>query len=130
MSTESEQDSRYERGLRIAREIHGDSVERVRETFESIAPDFARTVIEFPFGDIGSRPGLDQRSREIAIIGALAAMATAAPELAVHIRAGLRVGLTREEIVEILIQTTVYAGFPAAIGALKVAKAVFAEVDG
>ena len=91
-----------------------------------IAPDFARYLLEFPFGDIYSRPGLDLRSREIATIAALAAMGNAAPQLKVHIEAGLNVGLSRDEIVEILMQMAVYAGFPAALNGLFAAKEVFA----
>lgn len=91
-----------------------------------IAPDFARYIVEFPFGDIYTRPGLDLRQREIATIAALAALGNAAPQLKVHIEAGLNVGLSRDEIVEVLIQMAVYAGFPAALNGLFAAKEVFA----
>lgn len=91
-----------------------------------IAPDFARYLIEFPFGDIYSRPGLDLRSREIATIAALTAMGNAAPQLKVHIEAGLNVGLSRDEITEVIMQMAVYAGFPAALNGLFAAKEVFA----
>lgn len=94
-----------------------------------IAPDFADYLFEFPFGDIYSRPGLDLRSREIATIAALAAMGNAAPQLKVHIEAGLNVGLSREQITEILMQMAVYAGFPAALNGLFTAKEVFAARD-
>ena len=92
-----------------------------------IAPDFANYLFEFPFGDIYSRPGLGLREREIATIAALAAMGNAAPQLKVHIEAGLNVGLSREEIVEILMQMAVYSGFPAALNGLFAAKEVFAK---
>lgn len=91
-----------------------------------IAPDFARYLIEFPFGDIYSRPGLDLRSREIATIAALTAMGNAAPQLKVHIEAGLNVGLSRDEITEVIMQMAVYAGFPATLNGLFAAKEVFA----
>ena len=91
-----------------------------------IAPDFARYLIEFPFGDIYSRPGLDLRSRKIATIAALTAMGNAAPQLKVHIEAGLNVGLSRDEITEVIMQMAVYAGFPAALNGLFAAKEVFA----
>jgi 4-carboxymuconolactone decarboxylase len=94
-----------------------------------IAPDFATYVIEFPFGDIYSRPGLDLRSREIATIAALTALGNASPQLKVHIHAGLNVGLSRDEITEVIMQMAVYAGFPAALNGLFAAKAVFAEAD-
>lgn len=95
-----------------------------------IAPDFARYLLEFPFGDIYCRPDLDLRSREVATIAALTALGNAAPQLRVHIEAGLNVGLAREEIVEIIMQMAVYAGFPAALNGLFAAKEVFASHDG
>ncbi|QEP92724.1 carboxymuconolactone decarboxylase family protein [Klebsiella pneumoniae] len=81
-------------------------------------PDFARYLIEFPFGDIYAVPWLDLRSREIATIAALTALGNAEPQLKVHIAAGLNVGLTQEEITEAIMQMAVYAGFPAALNGL------------
>lgn len=118
---------RYERGRRALAEIDGDAGEAVIHSLADIAPDLARYIIEFPFGDIYSRPGLDLRSREVATIAALTAMGTAAPQLKVHIRAGLNVGLSREEVTEIIMQMAVYAGFPAALNGLTVAREAFAE---
>jgi len=85
----------------------------------------ARYTIEYPFGDIYSRPGLDLKSREIATIAALTAMGNAQPQLKVHIQAGLNVGLTQEEIVEVIMQMSVYSGFPTALNGIQVAKEVF-----
>lgn len=121
------QESRLARGKRILSEIDGESGEKVIDALADIAPDFARYLFEFPFGDIYARPGLDVRSREVATIAALTAMANASPQLGVHIAAGLNVGLTRDEIVEIIMQMAVYAGFPAALNGLFVAKEVFRE---
>jgi 4-carboxymuconolactone decarboxylase len=72
-----------------------------------------------------SRPGLDRRSRQLATIAALTALGHA-PQLEVHIRGALNVGCTRQEIVEVILQMAVYAGFPAAINALNVAREVLA----
>lgn len=119
-------DDRYARGQRALAEIDGAAGQAVVDSLADIAPDFARYLFEFPFGDIYSRPGLDLRSREIATIAALAALGNAAPQLKVHIRAGLNVGLTQTEIVEILMQMAVYAGFPAALNGLFAAREVFA----
>lgn len=96
------------------------------DALADIAPDFAHYLFEYPFGDIYARPGLDLRAREIATIAALTALGYATPQLKVHIEAGLNVGLRREEIVEILMQMSVYAGFPAALNGLFAAKEVFA----
>jgi 4-carboxymuconolactone decarboxylase len=119
-------DDRYARGQRALAEIDGAAGQAVIDALADIAPDFGRYIFEFPFGDIYSRPGLDLRSREIATIAALAALGHATPQLKVHIRAGLNVGLTQEEIVEILMQMAVYAGFPAALNGLFAARDVFA----
>lgn len=121
--------NRYERGLAKLREIDGAAGERVLESLDGIAPDFARYLIEFPFGDIYSRPGLDLKGREIAVVAALTALGNAAPQLKVHIRGALNVGVTRTEVVETIMQMAVYAGFPAALNGLMAAKEVFAQAD-
>ncbi len=120
-------EGRLERGKRALAEIDGKAGEKVVAALADIAPDFATYLIEFPFGDIYSRPGLDLRAREIATIAALAAMGNAAPQLKVHIEAGLNVGLSHEEITEVIMQMAVYAGFPAALNGLFAAREVFAR---
>ena len=117
---------RYERGLARLQQIDGEGGVKVVESLAGIAPDFARLLIEFPFGDIYSRPGLDLRSREIAVVAALTAMGNAAPQLKVHIQGALNVGVTRAEVVEVIMQMAVYAGFPAALNGLAAAREVFA----
>ncbi len=120
---------RYERGLEKLKEVDGEAGETVIEGLKDIAPDLARYVIEFPFGDVYCRPGLDLESREIAAVAALTALGTATPQLKVHINGALNVGLSRQEVVEIIIQMTVYAGFPAALNGMFAAKEVFLERD-
>ncbi|MGO8881704.1 MAG: carboxymuconolactone decarboxylase family protein [Desulfomonilaceae bacterium] len=120
---------RYERGLKKIKEVDGKVGETVIEGLKDIAPDLARYVIEFPFGDIYSRPGLDLKSREIAAVAALTALGTATPQLKVHINGALNVGLSRQEVIEIIIQMVVYAGFPAALNGMFAAKEVFQERD-
>ena len=121
--------SRYETGLAKLREIDGEAGANVIESLHDIAPDFARYLIEFPFGDIYARPGLDLRSREIAVVASLTALGNATPQLKVHIQAALNVGVTKDEIVEVIMQMAVYAGFPAALNGLFAAKDVFAVSD-
>ena len=121
--------ARYERGWEKLHEIDGMAGQRVIDSLAGIAPDFARYLIEFPFGDIYSRPQLDLKSREIGVVAALTAMGNAAPQLRVHIHGALNVGCSREEVVEIIMQMAVYAGFPAALNGLFAAKEVFAECD-
>lgn len=122
-----DESSRYSRGWEKLREIDGQAGERVVASLSDIAPDFAKYLIEFPFGDIYSRPQLDLKSREIGVVAALTALGNAAPQLKVHIHGALNVGCTREEVVEIIMQMAVYAGFPAALNGLFAAKEVFAE---
>ena len=107
--------TRFERGTVALAAIDGEAGEKVVRSLADIAPDFAQYLIEFPFGDIYSRPQLDLRAREIATIAALTAMGNATPQLKVHLEAGLNVGLSRAEIVEVLMQMAVYTGFPAAL---------------
>ena len=120
---------RYERGWEKLKEVDGEAGERVMESLKDIAPDLARYVIEFAFGDVYSRPGLDLKSREIAAVAALTTLGNATPQLKVHIHGALNVGLSRQEVVEIIIQMAVYAGFPAAINGMFAAKEVFQERD-
>ncbi|HEX9831381.1 MAG TPA: carboxymuconolactone decarboxylase family protein [Thermodesulfobacteriota bacterium] len=120
---------RYERGAEKFKEIKGENGEEIIERLKELDPDLARYVIEFPFGDIYTRPGLDLRSREIVTVAALIALGNADLQLKVHIRSALNVGVMRQEIIEIIIQMAVYAGFPAALNAMRAAKEVFEEVD-
>lgn len=120
-------EDRYSRGLAKLNEIDGAQGQRVVDSLKDIAPDFARYLIEFPFGDIYSQPGLDLKSREIAVVAALTALGNATPQLKVHVHGALNVGCTKEEIVEVMMQTAVYAGFPAALNGLFAAKEVFAQ---
>jgi 4-carboxymuconolactone decarboxylase len=128
-SPNASESSRYARGWEKLREIDGQAGERVVAALADIAPDFAKYLIEFPFGDIYSRPQLDLRAREIGVVAALTALGNAAPQLKVHIHGALNVGCSREEVVEIIMQMAVYAGFPAALNGLFCAKEVFAELD-
>lgn len=120
--------TRYENGLAMLKRIDGSVGEKVVESLQDIAPDFATYLIEFPFGDIYSRPGLDLKSREIAVVAALTALGTAQPQLKVHLSAALNIGCSREEITEIIMMMAVYAGFPAALNGLAAAKEVFSSV--
>ena len=118
---------RFITGQEMLQKVDGKGGDAVVESLQDIAPDFAQYLIEFPFGDIYSRPGLDLRSREIATVAALTALGNAAPQLKVHIGAALHVGLTQDEIIEVIMQMAVYAGFPAALNGLFAAKEVFGK---
>ncbi len=125
---EEQEGDRFIRGAEWLGKLDENQVEVLKENFQDIAPDFTEFIVGFGYGDIYSRKNLDPKMRQIATIAALTCMGTAQPQLAFHIRAGLKVGLTREEITETIILMTVYAGFPAAINALNTAKEVFKTI--
>ena len=118
---------RHEAGVRALHSITGGTGGAVVESLKDIAPDLAEWIISFSYGDVMSRLGLDLRSRQFATVAALTALGNAAPQLKVHIHGALNVGCTPAEIVEVVMQMAVYAGFPAAINALNVARDVFNE---
>jgi 4-carboxymuconolactone decarboxylase len=118
---------RFNKGWEKLKEVDGSAGEKVIESLKDIAPEFADLLIEFPFGDIYTREKLDLKSREIATIAALTVMGNASAQLKVHIHAGLNVGCSKEEIVEVIMQMAVYGGFPCALNALFAAKEVFSN---
>ena len=122
-------DERYKRALETVAKINGPGSDRIAEALKEIAPDFHRLIMSFAYGDINSRPQLDFKSREIATIAALTVMGNARPQLEAHIVGGLNVGLTREEIVEIIMQMAVYGGVPAALNGLMAARCAFQTFD-
>ena len=126
MNTNTTED-RYTRGVRRLAEVDGEAGQRVIDAMRSVAPDLARYVIEFGFGDVYSRDGLDLRTRELATVAGLVALGHAQPQLKVHVHGALNVGCTPAEIVEVIIQMALYAGFPAAVNAASSARDVFAE---
>lgn len=117
----------YQRGLEMMTKVDGDHGLVVLEKLKDIAPDLGRYIVEFAFGEIYSRPALDLKSREIAAVAALTALGNARPQLKTHIHAALNVGCTKEEIMEVIIQMALYAGFPAALNATLSAQEVFRE---
>ncbi|MCS0333589.1 carboxymuconolactone decarboxylase family protein [Vibrio diabolicus] len=119
--------SRFNKGLELLSRIDGDAGHNVIESLQDICPDLAQYTIEYPFGDIYARPGLDLKSREIATVAALTAMGNCAPQLKVHLNAALNVGCSEDEIKEIILQMSVYAGFPTALNGMFAFKEVLAE---
>ena len=114
-------------GRKKLQDIDGEAGMRVEETLNGICPDLARYLIEYSFGEIYAREILDNRTKEQAVVAALTAMGTATPQLKVHIYAALHVGCTPEEIREIIIQMSGYAGFPATLNAMGILMEVLKE---
>ena len=118
---------RYDQGMRVRREVLGDShVDRAIAKTDSVTRDFQDYITRNAWGDIWSRPGLARRERSLITVALLAALQHEG-ELAMHIRAALRNGVTREEISEVLLHTGLYAGVPTANRALAVAQEVLSE---
>jgi 4-carboxymuconolactone decarboxylase len=118
---------RFEQGLKKLSEIDGEAGHKVIDSLQDICPDLARYTIEYPFADIYSRPGLDLKSREIATVAALTALGNCQPQLKVHLQPALNVGCSADEIKEVILQMSVYAGFPAALNAMLAFKEVLQE---
>jgi 4-carboxymuconolactone decarboxylase len=95
----------------------------------SIAPDMAGYVLDFIFGDLYAREGIDIKTKQTITITTLAVLGNAKPQLAYHIKAALNLGFQRKEVVDILTHISGYAGFPAALNGIAVAKEVFKELD-
>lgn len=116
---------RYVNGLAKLNEIDGEAGQQVIQSLRDICPDLAQYIIEYPFGDIYQRGGLDLGTRELITVAALTALGRCEPQLNVHINGALNVGCTPEAIIEVILQMSVYAGFPAALNGMFVAKEVF-----
>lgn len=120
-------DDRFERGWDTVNRINAEGAQRQWDSLSAISPDFARYIVETAYCDVLSRPALGLRDREIATLAALAALGNAPVQLKAHVEGALNVGVTRDEIVEVLMQMAVYAGVPAAINAMQIAAEVFQE---
>jgi 4-carboxymuconolactone decarboxylase len=117
-------DDRQERGMEIRREVLGDEhVDAAVERTSDFTADFQDLITRYAWGEIWARPGLDRRTRSAITLTALVALGRF-DELAMHVRAALRNGLTRDEIKEVLLQSAIYCGVPAANAAFAVAQRV------
>ncbi|HTK33811.1 MAG TPA: carboxymuconolactone decarboxylase family protein [Caulobacteraceae bacterium] len=126
-------DDRFERGKALLSRMHGARGEAAMEALADLAPDLARLVAEHAFADLYARPGLDLKTRQFATVAALIAMGDSQPQLEVHMNAAMRLGWTQGELVELILQMSAYAGFPAAmkaVSALRAALAMRAEDEG
>src|ERR1035438_10354852 len=113
--------------MKIRREVLGDEhVDRAQARKDEFTSDFQEFITRYAWGEVWARPGLDRRARSIATLAALVSL-RAENEIAMHVRAALRNGLTPEEIKEVILHTAVYAGVPAANAAFAIAQEVIAE---
>jgi 4-carboxymuconolactone decarboxylase len=122
-------DDRHQRGWEKLSELDEANARFLQETMKDEEPELFNWLVEFVFGDVLSRPVLDLKARELATVAVLTALGTAWPQLRLHINGALNMGWTREEIHEIILQQAIYAGFPAALNGVALAREVFAERD-
>ncbi len=120
----------YDAGMVVRREVLGDAhVNRANAAITDFTSEFQEMITRYAWGTIWTRPGLDRRSRSMITLTALIAGGHH-EELAMHLRAALRNGLTRDEIKEVLLQSAIYCGVPDANTAFRIAQGVLAELDG
>lgn len=116
---------RLTRALSLLGRLEPGAPERVRDNLDAFHPDTAELVLGYAFADIVGRDGIDLKTREMLTIAMLAAMGTAQGQLEFHMRAAMNTGVSREEIVEVVLQVSVYAGVPACMNAITAAKKAF-----
>jgi 4-carboxymuconolactone decarboxylase len=122
-------DDRFEKGMALRRSIlGGEHVERAEAQKTDFDADYQRYITENAWGTIWARPGLDKKTRHMLTIAMLAALGKH-DELAMHIRATRNTGVSQEELSEILLHVSVYAGVPAANSAFAIAKRVYQEIE-
>ena len=122
-------ESAHERGMKVRREVLGDEhVDTAIERTTDFTADFQDLITRYAWGEIWARPGLDRRTRSCITLTALVALGRL-DELEMHVRAALRNGLTQDEIKEVLLQSAIYCGVPAANSAFSVAQRVLADRD-
>ncbi len=120
---------RRQRGAQKIGEILGQTTEQVEKSLGDIAPGLATYVLETIYGDIYQSPVLDSRTRQIVTVAALATLGTAAPQLRTHIGGAMKCGVSREELVEIMMQLVPYVGVAAAINGVIACREVFVAQD-
>ena len=123
------EDSQYDRGMTVRRAVLGDAhVDRAVARTDGFTADFQELITRYAWGEIWTRDGLDRGTRSCITLAVLATL-RCEEELAMHVRAALRNGLTPEQVKEVLLQVAIYAGVPAANTAFAVAQRVLAEPD-
>jgi 4-carboxymuconolactone decarboxylase len=115
----------HKRGMATLDIVVGGDAQSRLDALTDIAPELGEWIADFAYGDVVSRPGLDLRSRELVTVAALTALGNARPQLEVHIDGALNAGCTPQEILEVIMQMAVYAGFPASLNGISAAREVF-----
>ncbi|WP_339764191.1 carboxymuconolactone decarboxylase family protein [uncultured Hoeflea sp.] len=130
MDTNTQPQTALDRGRGIVAEINPGLEAALSELYDGLFPGFAETLIEFAYGRLYAREGLDLRTRQIATVAALTALGgQTGPQLRVNLEHALAAGATRRELLEVILQMSVYGGMPAAINGMNVAMQLFEDQD-
>jgi 4-carboxymuconolactone decarboxylase len=117
-------DERYERGMRVRREVHGDEhVDAATARATDLTREFQELLTRYAWGEIWTRPGLDRRTRSLITLSAMVALGRER-ELELHLRSARRIGVSWDDIKEVLLQSAIYCGVPAANSAFAIAQGV------
>lgn len=117
---------KYKNGLELLNKLHGGhSGEAIINNFSAVCPKMAEMTIEMVFGDLLQRTELDLKTRELTIIASLVTLGHSIPQVISHVEAALNIGVTKEQITEVILQTAYFAGFPAAANAMIAIKDLF-----
>ena len=118
----------YEKGLKIRREVVGDSyVDAALKGADDFSRPMQELVTQYCWGDVWARPGMDRRTRSLMNLSMIAAL-NRPDELATHVRGAISNGVSKDEIREAFLQVAVYCGMPAGLSSFKIAKQVFKEL--
>lgn len=116
-------------GLELFAAVLGEDGDRALAALDGVAPELGRYIVEFGYGEVYARPGLELRERQIASVAALVAQGGVETQLKYHIGGALRLGLTRAEVVEVIVQCLPFVGFPRTLNAIAVAREAFEQSE-
>jgi 4-carboxymuconolactone decarboxylase len=120
---------RYEEGMKVRRSVLGDKhVERALERRSKFNEPFQELITRYAWGEVWGRPGLSKKTRSLLTLGMLVAL-NRSDEFRMHVKAALSIGVSRDEIQEVLLQAAIYCGVPAANSAFHIAEDVFDSLD-
>ncbi len=118
--------SRY--GMEIMNRLEEGLADRVIESLSALDPELPQLIVNYAFADVVGRPGLDLKTRELVTVASLISLGNAAPQLALHMRAALNIGVSKEALLEVVIQMAIYAGVPACMNGLTAYRQAIASV--
>lgn len=129
MDMSQDSDARFQAGLEIRREVLGkEHVDRSLANVDAFAAPLQRLVTEYCWGEVWGRPGLERKTRSMLNLAMLSAL-NRTHEFKLHVRGALQNGVTREEILEVILQIAIYCGVPASLESSRAAQEVFKELD-